>query len=186
MSLREEFAAQGEQFLLEIQQYYSRFIESDPRAEGLDPKFLEELFLQKYPSYNLTDTKLAEAVLSKASFAAELTKPLNGPQSAMPPVGSMSAQQKILSKNHANSVSMDAQQKLWFGLSALSAAMSTYTMLSSFRQAVKKDDEGKTKVEWSQVGLGLISGLFAAGSVAIALAQTNGASIQSSAQSARG
>ncbi len=56
------------------------------------------------------------------------------------------------------------EQKVYGGMSLLMAALCTMGAVKSFGNATTSDADGKSQVQWSNVGLGLLNAAFAAGS----------------------
>lgn len=60
---------------------------------------------------------------------------------------------------------MTGEEKLYAGMSLLVATMSFAGAFSYLGQALQKDEQGKTQIQWSNVGMGMVNAAFAAGSL---------------------
>lgn len=73
-----------------------------------------------------------------------------------------------VSKARLDMSKMDAGTAVGAGMSLIAGAMSLMATMSSFGSAIQKDEQGKTQVQWSQVGLGLMYAAFTVGSAYLA------------------
>lgn len=63
---------------------------------------------------------------------------------------------------------LSAEQKICGGMSLLLTGLSAVGAINNFRQAVGKDDTGASQIQWSHVGMGIISAALAAGTAYVA------------------
>lgn len=63
---------------------------------------------------------------------------------------------------------LSTEAKIYGGMSLLMAGLSAIGAVNGFSRAVTKDENGQNKIQWSNVGIGMVSAALAAGSAYIA------------------
>lgn len=76
---------------------------------------------------------------------------------------------KMIDVGEAVNISkLSTEAKIYGGMSLLMAGLSAIGAVNGFSRAVSKDENGQNKIQWSNVGIGMVSAALAAGSAYIA------------------
>lgn len=76
----------------------------------------------------------------------------------------------------ANLSKLSTEQKVYGGLSLIMAGLSAVGAINNFSHAIGKDESGKSTIQWSNVGMGVVGAALAAGTAYLAHQQLRGSS----------
>lgn len=160
----------------ELHRYFEQHIVGHSRFKGMSPELLSEVTLDAFqrglrPEHG---PQLADHVFTQVKQAEQLAGVVNKPYSQWSAPGSMAQEQQTIAAKFAQGMTISPEQKLFAGLSLLTAGFSAVNAYGHAKHVRQTDGDGKTHTQWSQVGMALLSATFAAGLAYIGVQQARG------------